>query len=150
MKIIIDFREELPYRFRGYDSQIEQGTLYSGDYSIQGLESLISIERKSLSDFIGCCTSSGRDRFKHELHRLRGYQAKAVIIEAAMQDIVQHNYRSRINPNSVIGSISSWTTKFNVPFLFCGNRASAELMTFSLLKNFYQNQIKILNHLQEV
>jgi len=146
--VIQDSREQIPYSFSAYDCTVEVGSLYSGDYSIRELESLIAIERKSLSDFIGCCSSSGRERFKLELHRLRGYQAKAVIIEASLQDIIQHKYRSRINPNSVIGSVSSWTVTYGIPFIYADNRIGGQMITFSLLKNFYQNQLKILHNLK--
>jgi len=140
--VVVDNREQLPYSFKGYDCTVEQGTLYTADYSIAGLEELIAIEVKhSLSDLIGCMTSD-RDRFKHNLLRLQGYKAKAVIIEANLSDIVQQLYRSKIGFNSIVGSISSWTIRYGVPFIFAGDRAGGELMTFSLLSNFYRQCVE--------
>ena len=54
---IIDSREQNPLDVSPL--QAITGTLVTGDYSIQGLESVIAIERKSLDDLLGCC---GRER----------------------------------------------------------------------------------------
>ena len=50
--IIIDRREQNPWTFHVLPS--EPGSLDSGDYSVRGLEHMVSIERKSLDDMLGC------------------------------------------------------------------------------------------------
>ena len=45
--IVADSREQEPLTFTRLQSV--RGTLYSGDYSVQGLESKFAVERKSLS-----------------------------------------------------------------------------------------------------
>jgi DNA excision repair protein ERCC-4 len=138
MKILIDSREQKPWSFA--DHETEPATLTAGDYSLAGLQELIAIERKELSDIIGCITS-GRDRFKRELLRLRSYRCKAVILECSMNDIINHNYRSKVTPASVIGSIASWQTRYSVPFIFAGNRTNANGYCLSMMRN-YTSQIK--------
>ena len=101
MQIIIDTREQLPYTFQ---TPCVKGTLSIGDYSISGLEDLVSIERKTLPDLIGCLCN-GRSRFKRELHRGKSLDYFAVVIEASLSDIVSGNYRSRMTPKSAIQSI---------------------------------------------
>ena len=147
MKIVIDSREQLPYSFQGFDCSSTSGSLYTGDYSIAGLQELIAIEVKhSLSDLI-CCMTSDRERFKHNLLRLQGFKAKAVIIEANLSDITSQNYRSKINPNSIIGSIASWTIRYGVSFIFAGDRKGGELMTFSILNNYYRQVTEFVKKL---
>jgi hypothetical protein len=70
-KIVIDSREQAPLKFTSFEAVT--GTLYSGDYSIRGLEDQFAVERKSVDDLANCCLSSNRGRFEHELHRLRGF-----------------------------------------------------------------------------
>ena len=143
MNIIQDTREKLAYSFQGYDCTVTQGTLYTGDYSLDGFEELIAIEIKhSLSDLIACMTSD-RERFKHNLLRLQAYKAKSVIIEADLSDILQQRYRSKINPNSIIGSIASWTVRYGIPFIFAGDRTGGEMMTFSILSNYYRQMAEL-------
>ena len=118
MIITIDTREQTPWSFPAGVSAI-RGTLTTGDYSIQGLEHLAAIERKELSDLVGCCTH-GRERFEAELHRLQSYRCRAVIVEASMADVLAHRYRSQCAPAAVIGSCAAWTQRYAVPFVWAG------------------------------
>src|SRR6516225_4829358 len=70
--IVVDSREQEPLTFTRLQSV--RGTLYSGDYSVRGLEDKFAVERKNLDDIANCCVSGNRDRFEHELHRLRSYR----------------------------------------------------------------------------
>ena len=70
--IVIDTREQAPLVFSQLQSV--RGTLTTGDYSIQGLQELFSVERKSVGDLVGCCMGENRERFERELHRLRGFR----------------------------------------------------------------------------
>jgi len=136
MIIISAKNEQIGYDFKDYDCTVEEGTLPTGDYTVKHLEKYITVERKEFSDMIGCITT-GRDRFKRELHRMQAYKGRAVIIEGDMQEIVSGNYRSKVLPKSVLSSIAAWTTEFEVPFIFAGNRTNAERMTYLILMNFY-------------
>ena len=145
-KILIDSREQTPLEFPGYET--EGASLTAGDYSLYGLKELVAIERKALPDLVRCCTNSERDRFKRELHRLQAYRCKGVVIEACFQDALQGNYKSQLNPNALIASVSSWQLKYNVPFIWAGTPDGAARATIELLTQFFkqcQKFAKILN-----
>ena len=55
---IIDSREQMPFDL--VPLRTRAGTLQAGDYSIQGLESLVAIERKSLPDLLSCIAGERR------------------------------------------------------------------------------------------
>jgi ERCC4-type nuclease len=76
--IVYDQREQAPLVFTRL--QAVAGTLYSGDYSIAGLESSFAVERKSIDDLANCCMGANRDRFEHELLRLRGHRFRRLLI----------------------------------------------------------------------
>jgi ERCC4-type nuclease len=76
--IAVDTREQAPLKFTRL--RAVERALFTGDYSIVGLEESFAVERKSLDDIANCCLSSNRDRFERELHRLRGYQFKRLVI----------------------------------------------------------------------
>src|SRR5688572_3365613 len=99
--VIIDTREQLPLSFPTLPTV--RGALQSGDYSIVGAEELFAVERKTVSDLIGCCTG-GRERFEQELHRLRGYRFKRLLVIESEEEIANSQYRSAIRPQSVLGS----------------------------------------------
>jgi len=141
--IIEDTREQTPFVFPdGVD--IIRTCLKTGDYSIVGHEHNFTIERKSLSDLVGCMTNDpkrgvfNRDRFKRELTRMMGLLYCAVVIEGTLEDVEEHRYRKKIHPNSVFGSCVSWTMTFGVPFIFAGNNAMQK--TLDLMLDYYETQ----------
>lgn len=130
--IIIDSREQLPYRFQ---TPAVKGTLTTGDYSIVGAETFIAIERKTLDDLIGClCT--GRERFERELHRGKALDYFAVIIESSFTDIVSGDYRSKMTPKAAIQSILAFSVRYRLPVFFVENRNYGERVTESLLLKY--------------
>lgn len=145
MKIIIDTREQTPWSFPP-EVETMPGTLQAGDYSLQGFEKHIALERKSLPDFISCCGSE-RERFTAELQRLKAYSLRAVIIEGNFQDVIQGNYRSQIKPASIIGSVSSWYMKYKTGFFFTDTPAAAATLCLSLMQNYIRNLKEIVKNL---
>jgi len=147
--VICDSREQLPYSFdrmpgRTPDEIIAvpaavQG-LPSGDYSIQGMEELIAIERKSLDDAYGSVTW-GRRRFEAEIGRLDEMPGfAAVVIEADWREIVspadhRPGWENQTDPRSVVGTINAWSIRYpRVHWLACGSRREAEIRTFQILQ----------------
>lgn len=80
-------------------------SLGTGDYSIDGLEDEIAIERKSLP-YLYATLGSGRRRFIRELQRLDAFKAAMIIVESEWVG-AQANPpgRSRVLPAAVQGSI---------------------------------------------
>ena len=89
--IVIDSREQSPLTFTRLQSV--EGTLYSGDYSVRGLEELFAIERKTVADLTACCCGDNRARFERELHRLRGFVFKRLLIIGSEEQILRGQYR---------------------------------------------------------
>lgn len=136
MRILIDTRERLPFTFKGYGVHPEPATLPTGDYSLPGFEDRIAIERKSLNDLVGCLMGEGRDRFEKELARARHYDLFAVVVEATLADVSQGRYRSEMKAHSALQSIITFQVRYRVPFVWAGNRAGAEYVTYSLLSKY--------------
>lgn len=146
MKIIIDSREQLPFTFGGkrYEGVIVQpGTLATGDYSLGGLEDKIAIERKSLDDLIGCLTT-GRARFERELQRAAAFDAFAVVVGSSWAALLSGNYRSRMNPHAAAQSVTAFMARYRIPFIFAGDRLTAEYLTYSFLQQYLQGATKRL------
>jgi len=132
MKIFIDSREQLPYEF---ENPSEVGTIPMGDYSICGLENHIAIERKELNDLIGCLTT-GRERFERELFKGKALDYFALVIEASLKDLINHNYRSQMEPKSAIQSLVAFSVRYRLPIWFCESRKYAQRITESLLLKY--------------
>lgn len=140
MRIIIDTREQRPFTFDRFCVDAERGTLATGDYSIDGLQDKISIERKGSLDELIMCLSSDRGRFEYELQRSTVLEYFAIVIEGSFANVVAGRFRSRMAVNAVIETIAAFSIRYRTSFLFCGGRSQAERLTFSLLSKFEREQ----------
>jgi ERCC4-type nuclease len=121
--IVVENREQSPLVFARLQSV--RATLYSGDYSIAGLENVFTVERKSLDDLANCCLSGNRDRFEHELHRLRGYRFKRLLIVGTREEIAAGRYHSRIAPKAVLATLAAFEVRYDLPVVFCSSPEEA-------------------------
>src|SRR4051812_38970342 len=97
--IVVDTREQTPLLFSRLSSTT--GTLATGDYSIAGAEELFSVERKTIGDLVSCCTGPRRERFERELHRLRGFRFKRLLVIGRRTDVEAGRYYSKLPATSV-------------------------------------------------
>lgn len=144
MRLVIDSREQLPLDFTKWpDVQVEVAGLSLGDYALKGLETRAAIERKSLDDMVGSL-SSGRERFESELTRARGFALFCIVVEASMQDVAEHRYRSKMSSESVLQSLFTYQCRYNVSTIWAGSREGAAYVVKSLLAKYLREQTETL------
>jgi len=123
--IAVDTREQEPLKFTRLEAV--SFALFTGDYSIRGLEDSFAVERKSIDDLANCCLSSSRERFEHELHRLRGFRFKRLLVVGSREDIAAGHYHSRIAPKAVLATLGAFETRY-VPVVFAATPEEAARM----------------------
>ena len=106
--IIVDTREQQPWAFEEYVTAHKK--LDTGDYSIEGLEDILTIERKkSVSEIANNITES---RFKDVIERLSKIKYSFILLEFNLEDILSY-------PNGSTLPKKIWTkvkiTPQNVP-----------------------------------
>ena len=121
--IVVDSREQDQLVFTKLKAV--RGTLYSGNYSILGLEDSFAVERKSIDDLANCCLTTNRDRFEHELYRLRGYQFKRLLVIGTPEHIAAGRYHSRIAPKAVLATLGAFEVRYDLPVVFIGTPETA-------------------------
>lgn len=131
VRVLIDTREQSPWNLEPLQSEV--GTLETGDYSLagDGLRDLIRIERKSLPDLIGV-VGAGRDRFEREIERLQAFPVRVLIVEASWQDIDSGDWRGKVTPETVRGSLGSWMVR-GLNVVMAGDRTRAQSIACGLL-----------------
>jgi DNA excision repair protein ERCC-4 len=134
--ILIDSREQHPYLFDNKDLNTQVAALPIGDYSIQGFQDRVAVERKTLDDLVGCLVGKNRDRFERELQKGRYLDLFVVVVEASMNDIRSGAYRSDMKPHAVLQSIIAFQIRYGTSFIFAGSRAGGEYITLSLLQKY--------------
>ena len=133
MIVLVDSREQAPWTFEGQGMTLQTARLDTGDYSLPGLEHSVTIERKSLDDWVGTVMRS-RGRFYRELERMRAYRFRAVIIEAGVREIMAGRYKSGARPSAVLGFISEIIVCQSVPVYLGGSRPEAQILAGALLR----------------
>ena len=129
-------KKKIPYKTRKLDT---------GDYSAMlgdlSLERDIVIERKHNLDEICGNFTADRERFEREFMRAKAYGTKVfLIIEcASWTDVFLGNYRSKLDPKSLVASLFSWMAKFNITILFCKPEETGKLIY--LILHYYAREM---------
>jgi DNA excision repair protein ERCC-4 len=142
--IVYDRREQSPLVFTRLKAV--SGTLYSGDYSLAGCEHLISIERKSVEDLVSCSMGAQRERFTHELHRLRGFQFKRLLVVGTREDIAAGRYHSRIAPKAVLATLGAFEARY-LPVVFAATPVEAAILVERWIWYFAREVVENANDL---
>ena len=140
LTIIVDSREQLPYAFSSPDVTTIRRALPEGDYSIDGYEKMVAVERKSLEDYAGSL-SCDRERFLREMERMQNIPHRLVVVEGNLSDIIGWRYRSGAHPHSILGGTISLLVDLNTPVVFCGDRQMACRVTEEYLKRVHRKII---------
>lgn len=133
--LVIDTREQRPYRFAG----AVRATLPSGDYSLAGLETRVAVERKRIDELF-VCVGKERERFERELVRLAEYDYAAIVIEGRFSAALEPSPFSRVSPKAVVNSIVSWSVRFGVHIFFADSRPLARALTYRILEKFWKHR----------
>lgn len=131
--VIVDTREQRPWAFPPTEFVTNHAGLMAGDYSLAGLESRVSIERKSLGDFVSTVVHDWI-RFRKELYRLAGFDVACVAVESTADAIMRGEYESDAAPNAVLGRAHEIFIDHGIPVLFWSDAATAEKMAARLLR----------------
>ncbi len=138
--VIVDTREQQPYKLAKVPHIIKK--LDFGDYSIKGFETMISIERKSQSDFYGTIVdrkeSKNRECFIRELKQMQIAEFKGLLIDCEESELMTPELSySQIKPNSVYGSLIAFEIRYGLHVYF-GSRKDCEQKLLNWLGYFYR------------
>lgn len=122
---VIDTREQKPWNLAPMRTIGKK--LTTGDYSIEGLENFIAIERKSLPDLLQSIGQS-RDRFDDCIGRMLQIPSKCIIVESTWDYFLEHRWKwiSKLHLNSAVASVMGWM-EMGIPIVFAGTPQQASL-----------------------
>lgn len=148
-KVIIDTQEKK--NFWTFDeSDICEGSikkhLKTGDYSLEGFEGVLSIERKAnVAEIAGNIVE---DRFERELERLNEFPYAYLILEFTADDVLAYPYGSGLPPklynkvklsgNFIMSKLLGYMFRYpNIKIIFAGTQGKriAEFIFKKVAKN---------------
>lgn len=143
--VLVDSREQQPLplleNHRNWIAGERRAALKTGDYSIEGMETLLALERKSLPDLVNC-TNVSRGRFIDGCARMAEFRWKAILIEASYEDLKRgwdaDEIPSEVHPNAVCGLLDAIEARFGIPVLLTSRHRelAAERAASWLSKHF--------------
>ena len=141
-KIIRDTREKKGhgwyFRATAECDGMDVKKLDTGDYSIEGYEDMIMVERKSISDLWNSLLQ-GRERFMKEMDRAKEIPARYLIIEGTMKDVQKGTRYSIVKGDTMIANLISLEQKYGIHVIFTDKRKDvAQRYVRGLLKKLYQ------------
>jgi|ETNvirnome_2_300_1030623.scaffolds.fasta_scaffold00052_43 ERCC4-type nuclease len=135
--IIIDTREQKPL----WNKNVVVKKLDVGDYSIEGFEDKIAIERKSLGDLFGTL-GGGHKRFKKELERSKSYDYFAIVIEGSYTNCINkdfpNSYFSKMRGYVITSILFTLHVKYDINIFFANNRIESKKIIKELFKSYYK------------
>jgi len=138
--IIIDTREQQPWTFDNHITANQK--LDTGDYSIQGLEHLLAIERKKSVAEIA--NNISEKRFVDVLERLSKIPYKFILLEFSLDDVYNFPIGSdipkklwpklKISPKYLLKYLTEIQLNYGIHVIYCGDKSNAEKMAESIMK----------------
>ena len=136
-RIVIDTRERTPFPLVEYQTVVKG--LKTGDYSLEGFEDHVAVERKSKGDAYGCVGAS-RNRFEECLSRLSNLDRACIVIECSLSDFASPPSRTKVDARMAVGSYISWSVKYRIPVFWCDTREYAERVTVRFLAGWMKHR----------
>jgi ERCC4-type nuclease len=145
--IIVDTREQQPWSFDNYS--IANRKLDTGDYSVEGLETLLAIERKKSINEIA--NNIIEPRFKDVIDRLSKIKHSYILLEFDLENVLSYPIGStlpkkmwdkvKISPSFIMKHILEWQMYHNIKVVFCGCPSNAEQMAEFIMNKVYYLEI---------
>jgi len=142
LRIVVDTREQEPYTFPVDGITTIRRKLEAGDYSLEGYEDRVAVERKSLDDFVSTVIRHRR-RFHAELRIMQQMEMACVVVEAGLDDVLMGRFTPDAHPNSVFGAAISIIVDFGIPVFFCSDRQIACRFVEAYLRRYQDKMDRV-------
>jgi ERCC4-type nuclease len=142
--IIVDTREQIPWEFGFHTTSRKK--LNAGDYSIEGLEHILSIERKkSVSEIANNITEK---RFVRALDKIAKIPHKFILMEFDVDDI--YNFpvgtdipkrlwdKLKVSNKYIIKYLTEIQINYDIHVIYCGDSDNAERLAISIMRRIYE------------
>lgn len=144
MHILIDTREQQPWEFNYHSSSRQK--LDTGDYSIQGLEQILTIERKkSVSEI---ANNISEKRWQDVLNRMSIFPYKFILMEFNLQDVINYPIgtdipkklwdKLKISNKYILKCLTDIQIKHNIHILYCGDSDNAQKIAINIMRTIYK------------
>jgi ERCC4-type nuclease len=155
--VIVDTREQAPFTFLNMPAykqdlpsdkkdrkgillvDVKKVALKTGDYSIEGMEDEVAVERKSLEDLFNC-VGNDRTRFEKQLERLSQLKRACIMVEGDWNAVIGGVKHSELTGKHILSSVIAWQQDYfpTIHWWFPSTKLTAERFTFRILDRYWK------------
>lgn len=148
--VIKDTREQDGYTFEPFDGRYTSckgmvvRKLDTGDYSLEGLEDKLCIERKGRISELAVNLGKDKARFMREIERMKDFPYKFLILEFSLEDLMkfpvdsdipEEKWKSmKITNKYILKMLVEFQLYDGIHVIFCGSKKNAKFVINSILK----------------
>lgn len=155
--LLVDTREQDTPAYRQRLQQIAmpyyREKLDAGDYGIRTtddtgrvIDAHTVIERKMSLDELCTCFTSERSRFRREFERASASGTKVWLLveDASWAQMLHGQYRSKMHPNALQGSVFSWAARYGISIVMCRS-ADAAVLIGNILYHALKHELEVMD-----
>jgi len=142
--ILRDDREKPDHRWTfGRSNPCKKCRLETGDYTLEGYEDILAIERKKdVAELHGNLNKKNWPRFQAELERMHEIKHAYILFEFSYEDVSKYPFnlpyyvrkRIRIRGGYLHNRIRKIEEEYDVKIIFCGNREQAISVAWEIME----------------
>lgn len=147
--VIKDTREQNGFNLEFYGFKVIDRKLDTGDYSIEGMEHLLCIERKASTGEIAMNFGKKVKQFDAEIERMKPIKHRYLICEFTLATLMEFPKNSgipknklskvRMNANYLLYRIRK-LEQSGVKIIFCQNQEEAERKVVEIIEQTYRQE----------
>lgn len=152
MIVLYDSREKEPWDLSFYNIEMQRQKVDTGDYTIQGMEDILSIERKKSTGELAVNLGFKWPQFEKELNRMLDIKHCFLICEFEITNISKFPVSSgiperdwaklRMNANYMQKKLFGECEKRGIELIFCSTKSDAEKEVAKIIKSIYERYKK--------
>lgn len=142
-KILKDNQEKKGWTFADYNCEVKIVNLNTGDYTVEGQEEYLCIERKASTGELAVNLGRARKTFEAEFIRMQTFKHKYLICEFPVSNFFCFPEKStiprntwpkvRMNGKYIYKTIQDLCEKYGVTLIFCNSKEDAERTCISII-----------------
>ena len=149
-KVIKDTREQDGYTFESFTGRYTSckgmvvKKLDTGDYSLEGLEDRLCIERKGRVSELAINLGKDKARFMREIERMQEFEFPFLVLEFSLDDVIKfpegadipegNMSKVKITGKYLLKMLVEIQMNYNIPVYFCDNKRNAKTLINSIFK----------------
>jgi predicted DNA-binding protein len=148
--VIKDTREQDGYTFEAFTGRYTSckgmivEKLDTGDYSLEGLEDRLCIERKGRISELAINLGKDKARFMREIERMKEFEFRFLVLEFSLDDVLKfpegadiperNMSKVKITGKYILKMLIEIQMNHNIPIYFCDNKRNAKYLINSIFK----------------